>query len=86
MLAFSSTKVVQFATSYRTNGHCVLLPKPSRGDKKQDTNTIISTSFALKCLSNKMIDVDILLFFNIDSQFKSGQFNLWQRKFALKYS
>ena len=63
----------------------ILITPAGGGDiKKQGSNTIMSTSLALKCLSNKIIDVDIILIFYIDSRLEVAHFSLWRKKVALK--
>ena len=39
---------------------CSIPPKAARGKKTQGSNSIMSTSFALKFWSNKIIDIDII--------------------------
>ena len=40
-------------------------PKRLRGNKKQGSNTIMSTSLAMKFRSTDIIDVDIILFITL---------------------
>ena len=62
--------------------HVSYPPSGRGGTKEQGSNSIMSTPFALKLRSNKIIDVDIILSF---AQFrKVAHFNLWRKKIALK--
>ena len=49
--------------SDKTYGPCHLFPPKTAagGNKTEGSNTIMSTSFALKFWSNKIIDVNIIL-------------------------
>ena len=66
--SFSSTQVYLRPSSYRNllyisqkKNRIICLIAAAAGNKTQGWNTIMSTSFALKFWSNKVIDIDIIL-------------------------
>ena len=55
-----------FAMLLQISDHVIYSPQTAVGGKKTEgSNTIMSTSFALKSWSNKVIDVDIILYITL---------------------